>query len=186
MSYVDELVAAYGATVSLPWPQNLSRPERVWMAVYPPEHERRLRLHLPAFETETTSHHHPWGSIDITRSFESWMAGHDYRDEYFEDPELLDTALPAFLDHLIDDVRAELHRLAAPDGVVALIGAGTLFGLGETVKVSALLNGINDSISGRLLVFFPGEVENDNYRLLDARDGWDYRAMVIKPNGRTR
>ncbi len=28
-------------------------PQRVWMAVYPPEHERRLRLHLPAFEAAT-------------------------------------------------------------------------------------------------------------------------------------
>ncbi len=44
-----------------------------------------------------------------------------------------------------------------PDGVVALLGAGTLFGLGDAVKVSALINAVNDAIAGRLLVFFPGE-----------------------------
>ena len=32
---------------------------------------------------------------------------------------------------------------------------------------------------GRLLVFFPGEVEGNNYRLLDARDGWNYLATPI-------
>ena len=36
------------------------------------------------------------------------MAGHEYRDAYFEDPELLETALPAFFDHLVDEVRAQL------------------------------------------------------------------------------
>src|SRR3712207_8252085 len=52
-----------------------------------------------------------------------------------------------------------------------------------TLFRSALLNAVNDAIAGRLLVFFPGEVENNNFRLLDARDGWDYMAVVITPNG---
>ena len=34
-------------------------------------------------------------------------------------------------------------------------------------------------IRGRLLVFFPGIYEQDNYRLLDARDGWNYHAVPI-------
>ena len=52
--------------------------------------------------------------------------------------------------------------------------------------MSALLNAVNDATAGRLLVFFPGDVENNNFRLLDARDGWDYMAVVIKPNGSGR
>jgi hypothetical protein len=28
-------------------------------------------------------------------------------------------------------------------------------------------------------VFFPGVYENNNYRLLDARDGWNYLAVPI-------
>ncbi len=73
-----------------------------------------------------------------------------------------------------------------PNGVVALLGAGTLFGLGDAPKVSALLNAVNDTIAGRLLVFFPGEHEGNRYRLLDARDGWNYLATPIKANGSGR
>jgi hypothetical protein len=183
MSYVDDLLAAYRRFVSLPWQQNLAGPQRVWMAVYPPEHERRVRLHLPAFKEATNEHHHPWALVDITTSFEGWMAAHAYRDAYFEDPELLETALPAFFRHLVEDVRSQLTAHAAPRGVVALLGAGTLFGLGDAVKVSALINAVNDAIAGRLLVFFPGQHEGSSYRLLDARDGWNYLAVPITPNG---
>ncbi len=186
MSYVDELLAAYRKSVALPWQQNLASPQRVWMAVYPPDHERRLRLHLPEFKAATTEHHHPWACIDITTSFEEWMAGHKYREAYFEDPELLATALPAFFGHLADAVRLQLAAHPEPDGVVAVLGAGALFGLGDTVKVSALLNAVNEAIGGRLLVFFPGEHEGNSYRLLDARDGWNYLAIPITPNGGER
>ncbi len=182
MSYVDDLLAEYEKHVTLPWQQNLAGPQRVWMAVYPPEHERRLRLHLPAFKAVTTEHQHPWSLIDLTTSFERWMADHDYRDAYFEDPELLETALPAFFERLVEEVRAELAAHPEPDGVVGLIGAGTLFGLGDSVKVSAVLNGVNQSIAGRLVVFFPGQHEGNSYRLLDARDGWNYLAIPITPN----
>lgn len=186
MSYVDALLDAYAKFVALPWERNLAPPERVCMAVYPPEYERRVRLHLPAFETATNKQGHLWALIDITTSFESWMAGHDYRDAYFEDPELLETALPAFFAHLVDDVRSQLVRRADPDGVVGLLGAGALFGLGPAVKVSAVLNAVSDAIAGRLLVFFPGEHAANNYRLLDARDGWNYLATPITPNGSSR
>lgn len=182
MSYVDALVKAYGKFVRLPWEQNVAPPQRVWMAIYPPEHELRLRLRVPEFEAETNEHEHPWALIDITKSFETWMAHHQYRDEYFEDPELLETGLPAFFDYLAKDVRAQLERHAHPDGVVGLLGAGTLFGLGDAIKVSALLNAVNDAVAGRLLVFFPGEHEGNSYRLLDARDGWNYLAVPITPN----
>jgi hypothetical protein len=186
VSYVDELLAAYRKFVALTWQQNLAPPQRVWMAVYPPEHERRVRLHLPAFKAATNEHHHPWALVDVTTSFEKWMAAHDYREAYFEDPELLETALPAFFDHLVADVRSQLASYPQPDGVVGLLGAGTLFGLGDAVKVSALLNEVNDAVAGRLLVFFPGEHEGNSYRLLDARDGWNYLAIPITPNGSGR
>lgn len=188
MSYVEDLIAAYRKTVSLPWQENLPPPQRVWMAVYPAEHERRLRLplRLADFASATKDAHHTWAVADITTSFEMWMSGHDYRDEYFKSPDSLRTALPVFFDHLVAEVRGHLDAHDDPDGVVALLGAGTLFGLGASVKVSALLNAVNDAIRGRLLVFFPGEVENNNFRLLDGRDGWDYMAIVIKANGSGR
>jgi len=74
LSYVDDLLDAYRKFVSLPWQQNLAPAQRVWMAVYPPEHERRVRLHLPDFEVATKEAHYTWALIDITTSFERWMA----------------------------------------------------------------------------------------------------------------
>jgi hypothetical protein len=186
VSHVTDLLAAYRRFVSLPWQENLAPPQRVWMAVYPPDQERRIRLHVPEFKTVTTECNHGWALIDITTSFEWWMAAHEYRDAYFEDPDLLESALPAFFDHLVHEVREQVAQHSAPDSVVALLGAGTLFGLGDAVKVSALLNSVNDLVAGRLLVFFPGEQDGNSYRLLDARDGWNYMAIPITASGGTR
>lgn len=183
MSYVDDLVATYRKFVALTWQDNLAAQQRVLMAIYPPEHERRLRLHVKDFEVATKEAGHAWGLIDITTRFEDWMANHEYRDEYFESPDLLEPALPAFFAWLVSELRQELEAHADTGGVVALLGAGTLFGLGDEVKVSALLNEIGDAIAGRLLVFFPGRQEGNNYRLLDGHDGWNYLAISITPNG---
>ena len=86
MSYVDDLVSAYRTFVALPWPDNLAPAQRVWMAVYPPEYERRLRLHVPDFEVATKETGHTWSLLDITTSFEEWMADHEYRDETSSHP----------------------------------------------------------------------------------------------------
>ena len=179
MSYVEELRDAYFRFAALPWQQNLAPAQKVWMAMYPPEQERRVRLHLPDFEVATKKAGHPWVLVDVTFSFERWMAGHEYADQYFESPDLLEPGLPAFFSHLVAEVRAQLDKHREPEGVVALLGAGSLFGLGDAVKVSALVNSVSDAIAGRLLVFFPGVYEQDNYRLLDARDGWNYLATPI-------
>lgn len=183
MSYVEDLLAAYRTFVALPWQQNLAPAQRVWMAIYPPEYERRLRLHVPAFEVTTNEVGHGWGLVDLTTSFESWMAEHEYHEEYFQSPDLLDPALPLFFKHLTVEVSKEIAKSTDPNGVVALLGAGSLFGLGDSVKVSALLNVVNRAVEGRLLVFFPGQHEGNGYRLLDARDGWNYLAIPITPKG---
>ncbi|MHB8290593.1 MAG: hypothetical protein ACYDEY_15470 [Acidimicrobiales bacterium] len=121
MSYIDDLLDAYRRFVALPWQENLAPPQRVWMAVYPPEQERRLRLHLQEFKTATQASGHGWALVDITNSFEHWMAAHDYRDSYFEDPELLETAMPAFFDHLVAETQQEqLSQHSNPNAVVAV------------------------------------------------------------------
>lgn len=186
MSYVDDLLAAYRTFVALPWQKNLAPAQRVWMAIYPPEYERRLRLHVPAFEVATKEADHGWALVDLTTSFERWMAAHEYREAYFDSPDLLQTALPAFFEHLIGEASDELGQHTDPDEVVAVLGAGTLFGLGDAVKVSALLDAVNGVVAGRLLVFFPGQHEGNSYRLLDARDGWNYLAIPITPKGNDR
>ena len=47
------------------------------------------------------------------------------------------------------------------------------------MRVSELVAKAESKIRGRLLVFFPGAYENNNYRLLDARKGWNYLAVPI-------
>ena len=63
------------------------------------------------------------------------------------------------------------------DSVVALNGVGSLFGF---LKVKEVVDKLAPIVKGRLLVFFPGSYdENNNYRLLDGYDGWNYLAVPI-------
>jgi hypothetical protein len=62
------------------------------------------------------------------------------------------------------------------DTVIAVQGVACLFGF---TRVSLVLKEVVKDIRGRLVVFFPGEYEDNNYRLLDARDGWNYLAVPI-------
>jgi hypothetical protein len=179
VSRIDDLVANYQRFAQLSWPTRLAPSQRVWMAVYAPEDERRLRLHLQEFETASNAAGREWAEIDITNAFEEWMAAHEYRDAYFSNPKLIQPDLVGFLDSLVTQVREQLTKASTPGTIVGLIGAGSLFGLGDRVKVSALIDRIEDLIAGRLLVFFPGEVEQSNYRLLNGRDGWNYHAVLI-------
>lgn len=86
MSRIDDLIASYRRFVVLPWPRNLAPAQRVWMAVYPPDEERRLRLHLQEFGTATAQAGYEWYQIDVSASFEAWMGAHEYRDQYFKSP----------------------------------------------------------------------------------------------------
>ena len=179
MSRVDDLISSYRRFVSLPWPTGLAPAQRVWMAVYAPEEERRLRLHLPEFEAATAQAGYSWAVIDVDTEFEAWMAAHEYRDAYFANPKLMAPELAGFFDRLVADVRSKVAAATSPETIVALVGAGSLYGLGDHVKTSALIERVQDDVLGRMLVFFPGEVEGNNYRLLGARDGWNYLATLI-------
>lgn len=179
MSRIDDLIRNYQRFAKLPWPRGLAPAQRVWMAVYTPEDERRLRLHLQEFETASTAAGRDWALIDITNSFEEWMAAHEYRAAYFDNPKLIQPGLAGFLDSLVELVREQLQTIGGPNTIIGLLGAGSLFGLGDRVKVSALVERIEDLVTGRLLVFFPGDVEQNNYRLLNGRDGWNYHAILI-------
>jgi hypothetical protein len=176
MSLIDEACEAYERQLRLTWREDLAGPERVWMLTYRPDHERRLRHRLGRFETATAAVGRAWHLIDITTAFEDWLSGHEYRDEYLADPESLEYgALDEFADHLAEQVRAEL--VAAPPGsVAALLGAASLFGL---TRLSRLIVAVAPDIPGRLLVFFPGTRDENNYRLLDGHDGFDYLAVPI-------
>jgi hypothetical protein len=177
MGQIESLIEAYSRFVSIPWNSNLAGAERVWMAIYPPREERRLRMRIGEFETETRKARHGWMLEDITDFFPNWLSDNEYRESYFEDPELLEPAFEKFAAALAEHVRKSLTASEVTDStVVALLGVGSLFGL---TRASFLLEQVESTIRGRLLVFFPGERYGNNYRLLDGRDGWNYRATPI-------
>lgn len=182
MSEVEALVKAYKERVELPWERSLAGPQRVWFAVYDPAQERRLRLHLEEFAIATKESGHGWIAIDLTTAFGRWMAGHRYRDSYFRQPERVQLALQDFSKSVTGEVTERLSAADVDDNTVAaIIGVGSLFGL---TRMSALIEAVAPAIRGRLLVFFPGQHHGSNYRLLDARDGWNYLAVPITATDR--
>jgi hypothetical protein len=181
VSRIDLLRKNYQRVCGLPWDRNVAGPQRVWLAVYDKEDERKLRLRLGLFEEATHQVGHGWHAIDLTDAFANWMCGPDngeYAQSYFESPELLDDAVLAdFKRAVVSEIRTVLAQLrGAEDTVLALYGVGSLFGF---LRVSELLPLVEGDVRGRLLVFFPGVYEQNNYRLLDARDGWNYHAVPI-------
>ena len=175
MNQTELLLQEYEKHVSAPWATGLSGQEKVWFIVYPPAQERQVRFRVGDFEVATQRAHHAWRVVDLTRCFSRWMADHEYREAYFATPEDLASTLPEFTTSVANAIAAEL-READESTVVALAGVGTLFGL---TKFADVLKKVRGGIRGRLAVFFPGSYEGKYYRLLDARDGWDYLAIPI-------
>lgn len=182
MSKVAKLISSYRRHLTVPWQDGLAAIQRVIFAVYDKADELRLRANVEEFALATNEAGKRWLLMDVTNSFPNWMAAQEYRDAYFENPDDLagyqSGELTEFSAWLTQDVKSRIQAEAGPDTVVALMGVGSLFGL---ARVSALVEGIKDAVPGRLLVFFPGEYHPDNhsYRLLDARDGWNYLAVPL-------
>ncbi len=177
MGRIEKLVENYARFAALPWEQNLAGPQRVWFAVYDKEDERRLRIRLEEFELETKKADHGWKLVDVSGAFAEWMAAEDYRESYFHAPGDLEMAMSGFLDSISRRVISALEAEEVDTNtIVAVHGISCIFGL---IRVSDLIGAVESSIRGRLLIFFPGEFENNNYRLLDARDGWNYLAVPI-------
>jgi hypothetical protein len=175
MSEVERLITAYSRFIALPWRPALPGPQRVWMAVYEPRHERRVRKRLPEFELVTQQASHGWRALDLTDSFPNWLSSQEYAYLYFEDPEALTIALADFVTSVVSEVRRFLLE-SDDETVTAVLGAGALY---PHCRVSEVIEAVNGSVRGRLLVFFPGAYSTNMYRLLNARDGWNYMAVAI-------
>ena len=176
MSAINRLLSNYARQAQLPWSASLAGIQRVWFAVYPPAEERRVRAHLPQFEAHTLAAHHGWINVDLTRLLPEWLSTHEYREGIFAEPEQFS------IDSELENLAVERVRQvcaveeANPACVVAIIGLGTLF---DFLRVSSLIARVEDSVGGRLLVFFPGEYAGNVYRFMDARDGFNYMATPI-------
>jgi hypothetical protein len=181
MSRIDVLRRNYQRVCSLPWDRNVAGSQRVWLAVYGKEDERKLRLRLGMFEEATQQARHHWRRCDLTDAFADWLSSPPYSDlaeSYFAAPNRLGVApLGDFKKYVARIITTALDESnPAEDTVVAVSGIASLFGF---ARISEILPLVEMHVRGRLLVFFPGVYEQNNYRLLDARDGWNYHAVPI-------
>lgn len=177
MDPISKLANHYGEHIRVPWQNDLPASNRVVILVYGKELERTLRGKIGEFEQRTRAASHGWQLYDLTTAFALWMSemDQDYREAYFENPEDLPRPNTPFLEFVARGLREHLAESGEND-VVALLGAGSLFGF---VRLSDVIREVDSAIRGRLVVFFPGHRDGNNYRLLDARDGWNYRAVAI-------
>ena len=182
MARIEDLADRFERHIATPWQRTISGAQRVVMLVYDKEMERTLRARKAAFETAARQAGHDWHEVDVSDSFASWMASDEYREEYFGSPEDLQLKLQAeFPTYVAERLRSALTANGVDDNsVVALFGVGALFGF---ARLSQILKLVEADIKGRLVVFFPGHLDRSNYRLLDARDGWNYLAVPITLHG---
>ena len=177
MNRVKRLLASYAKFISVPWRDDAAAAQRVIFCVYNENEELRLRAKVDEFEIATRDAGHKWFVFDLTDTFAEWLSGQRYAESYYRKPDLLATLLPQYLGYIADRFGAFLQQREAGDSsVVALKGVGSLFGL---LKVKEVVDKLAPMVKGRLVVFFPGTFENNNYRLLDGYDGWTYLAVPI-------
>lgn len=183
MSKIDTLVQKFREHIQLPWAAGKAPAERVIFLIYDPADERHLLTKIDEFAHASRVAEHPWKAIDISNEFGTWLATHKYREGLFEDPTAIADAVDeGFLDHLEAEISIHAGDKAhQEDAAVAIYGTGSLFNL---LRVRKLVEKMAPKIQGRLVVFFPGRYENNDYHLLNRIDGWDYLAVPIVAGNR--
>jgi hypothetical protein len=177
VSRIKRLLASYSRFIEIPWRSDAAAAQRVIFCVYNENEELRLRAKVDEFEIATRNAGHDWFLFDLTNTFPEWLSSQRYSESYFRKPNLLPTLLPQYLKYVVDRFSDFLKETSADDNsVVALNGVGSLFGL---IKVKDVVDRLAPMVKGRLVIFFPGTFEDNNYRLLDGYDGWNYLAVPI-------
>jgi len=178
ISKTDVLINNYEKVVREPWNQKLSGQEKVWFLVYDPSEQRKIMFRLGDFERVTRKYQRDWLHVSLADAFPIWMAKHEYREEYFQNPaEIQDQVETGFKDFVVERIKEALSEAPNIENTVLTItDVNALFGF---IKLSDVLNDLYAFNKGRMLIFFPGEYHNNHYRLMDARDGWSYLARPI-------
>ncbi len=178
ISKTDALINKYESVVSEPWNQKLSGQEKVWFLVYDPSEQRKILFRLGDFERITRKYEKGWAEVDLADCFPNWMAQHEYREEYFQQPDgIQDPVETEFKTYVVEKIARVINEMKdVENSVLAITNVNALFGF---IKLSDVLQELYPLNKGRLLVFFPGEYQNNQYRLMDARDGWSYLARPI-------
>ena len=177
MSKIKRLLQSYNKYISVPWRDDVAAAQRVIFCIYKENEERSLRAKLDEFELATRQAGPDWALFDLTDTFATWLTTQKYAKSYFRQPHLLHTLLPKYLVFISQQLEIFLQENdSSPATVVAINGVGSIFGF---LKVKEVVDKLAPLVTGRLLVFFPGSYENNNYRLLDGYDGWNYLAVPI-------
>jgi len=177
VSKIKRIIASYNKYIAIPWRSDAAAAQRVIFCVYNESDELRLRSKIDEFEIATRDNGHEWAIFDLTDMFAEWMANQKYVQSYFKKPNLLANLYPKYQEFIEKKFNGFLEENTVnEDFVVGIQGVGSLFGF---LKVKDVVDKLAPKITGRLLVFFPGSYENNNYRLLDGYDGWNYLAVPI-------
>lgn len=183
MSRIDQLVQSYRRHAAIPLKPGVTVAERTWFIVYAPEDERRLRNRLAEFEIATKDSGLSWQEIDLSGTFAGWMDTFDDPDErraILATPSIVEeyaeTGYRNFLVGLIRQRVAAVPADSVERTVFALTGLMELY---DFIHVSQVIDGLGKDLQGTLLLFFPGERQENTYRFLGARTGWDYLATPI-------
>lgn len=182
MARIDDLLASYRRHVSLPLRPNRALSERVWFVVYAPEDERRMATRIGEFEIATKDASLGWQRIELGGVFADWIDSfpEDERDASLADPEIVESyADPGFKEFICGRIKASAAAVPPAEAANTVFALSGLMDLYDFVHVSAIVDALDRSFPGVLLVFFPGEREGNVYRFLGARDGWNYLAVPI-------
>lgn len=175
MASFDQLICAYRRHLQLPWAPNLSDAERTWVLWYDPSLERRVAGHSIEFEQAARQAGYGWKQVDLAGAIAKWLATNRHAERLMRRPNEVSTLSSELLARVTQAIESEAAEMGNRD-ILALIGAGALFGF---ASISSLIEAVAPKVKGRLLVAFPGRYEAGRYRLLDARDSWNYHATPI-------
>jgi hypothetical protein len=175
LSNLEDLLDDFRKRLSVPWRDDEPSVGRVWILWYDKTNERRVRGRLREFQLAAEQAGKVWREIDIAPQFGAWVAQQPWFERLARRPGILPTVITEFEVQLAETIRGQLTE-CGHNHILALTGIASLFGL---TRVSSLLDKVARDIPGRLLVMFPGAHRGGIYRLLDARDGWNYLAVPI-------
>jgi hypothetical protein len=182
MSKIDSLIESYRRHISMPYRKEKDLTQRTWIAVYPPEDELRLRSKIDEFEIATKDSGHRWQTIDFNHAIADWLDSvpeQKKKECLADDANTTDLANPQFKKYLSNRILSCIQ--ACPVEVVdktvfAILGA---MGIYDFAYISEVFEFLPKNLPGNLLLFFPGEKEENIYKFLNARKGWNYMAVPI-------
>ena len=175
MSAFEDLLDHFKKRLAVPWRDDVPAAGRVWLLHYDKAHERRVRGRLGEFRIATEQAGHGWRQFDLAPTFGAWIADEPDFEALAKHPSQVGQVIEDFEEDLAERLRSEL-RACGPNDLLTVTGVASLFGL---THASKLIAKVAASIPGRMMVTFPGTHTNGIYRLLDARDGWNYLAVPI-------